>query len=93
MRKSIRKPMTERAIELTQNKLKRLAGDNEQLAIKILNQSVMNSWIGLFHLNEQPQRKNNFTDFQQRSYDNQDLENFFIRETATMAGKGGGKND
>lgn len=93
MRKSIRKPMTERAIELTQNKLKRLAGDNEQLAIKILNQSVMNSWIGLFPLNEKPQRKNNFTDFQQRSYDNQDLENFFIRETATMAGKGGGKND
>lgn len=93
MRKSIRKPMTERAVELTQNKLKRLAGDNEQLAIKILNQSVMNSWIGLFPLNEKPQRKNNFTDFQQRSYDNQDLENFFIRETATMAGKGGGKND
>lgn len=59
MRKQIRKPMTERAVELAIRKLHELAAvsfndsmDNE-LAAKILNQSVMNSWQGLFPLKEQ----------------------------------------
>lgn len=59
MRKQIKKPMTDRAIELAMKKLKELSAlpfsdsmDND-LAIKILNQSVMNSWKGLFPLNEQ----------------------------------------
>ncbi len=59
MRKQIKKPMTEKAVDLAIKKLYELAAvpfsdsmDND-LAIKILNQSVMNSWQGLFPLKEQ----------------------------------------
>ena len=59
MRRQIKKPMTERAVELAIKKLEELSAlpfsdsmDND-LAIQILNQSVMNSWQGLFPLKEQ----------------------------------------
>lgn len=59
MRKQIRKPMTDKAVTLAIKKLQELSAipfndsiDNE-LAIQILNQSVMNSWQGLFPLKEQ----------------------------------------
>ena len=53
MRKKIKAPMTDRAIELAITKLNKLsAGDNDK-AIKILEQSIMNSWKGLFELKEQ----------------------------------------
>lgn len=59
MRKQIKKPMTDRAVELAMKKLKELSTlpfsdsmDNE-LAIQILNQSIMNGWQGLFPLKEQ----------------------------------------
>lgn len=64
MRKQIKKPMTDRAIELAMSKLKKLAEipfsdamDND-LAVEILNQSVMNSWQGLFPLKEEIKKKN-----------------------------------
>ena len=59
MRKQIRKPMTERAVELAIEKLNKLAvvpfsdSMDRDLAIRILNQSVMNSWQGLFPLKDQ----------------------------------------
>lgn len=59
MRKQIKKPMTDRAIELAIKKLEELSAlpfsdsmDND-LAIQILNQSVMNSWQGSFPLKGQ----------------------------------------
>lgn len=61
MRKSIRKPMTERAIELAMKNLEKLAAVpvdghgyamDHDLAIQILNQSIMNSWLGLFPLKD-----------------------------------------
>lgn len=59
MRKQIKKTMTEKAVDLAIKKLSELAAvpfsdsmDND-LAIQILNQSVMNSWQGLFPLKEQ----------------------------------------
>jgi len=59
MRKQIKKPMTEKAVGLAIKKLEELSAlpfsddiDND-LAIQILNQSVMNSWQGLFPLKEQ----------------------------------------
>ena len=59
MRKQIKKPMTDRAVELAIKKLKELSAlpfsnsmDND-LAIQILNQSIMNSWQGLFPLKDQ----------------------------------------
>lgn len=58
MRKLIKKPMTEEAVPLVMRKLQKLAAlpfsetmDND-LAIQILEQSVMNSWQGLFPLKE-----------------------------------------
>lgn len=63
MRKQIKKPMTDRAATLAINKLRSLATpafsdcmDND-LAIQILNQSVMNCWQGLFPLKEDGQPK------------------------------------
>lgn len=59
MRKQIKKPMTAKAIELALKKLHDLAVmpfSNEMdcdLAIQILEQSTMNSWLGLFPIKEQ----------------------------------------
>lgn len=49
MRKSIKKPMTDRAMNLLINKLDRL-GSNDNEKIEILNQSIFNSWQGVFEL-------------------------------------------
>ena len=50
MRTKIRKPMTDRAIELTFYKLLELSNGNKNIAIKILEQSIENSWQGVFEL-------------------------------------------
>lgn len=52
MRKAIKKPMTDRAIELSMSKLSKLSGNDNDLAVAILEQSVMNSWQGLFPLKQ-----------------------------------------
>lgn len=58
MRKQIKSPMTERAIQLAMGNLEKLSdGDNDK-AIRILEQSVMNSWKGLFPLKEDKQQGN-----------------------------------
>jgi len=51
MRKKIRKTMTERAEELIIKKLDKLS-NSEEKQIAILNQSIMNSWQGVFPLKE-----------------------------------------
>jgi len=55
MRKAIKKPMTDAALKLTLKKLNKLTGltiDNET-KIEILNQSIMNSWQGIFPLKQE----------------------------------------
>lgn len=53
-RKSIKKPMTDRAVELLINKLEGMTPSiTEQ--IEILNQSIVNGWQGIFPLKEQKQ--------------------------------------
>ena len=52
MRKKIKKPLTDRAIELAMKKLDDLSGGDNDIAIKIIEQSVLNSWQGLFPLKE-----------------------------------------
>lgn len=52
MRRQIKKPMTEKAIELAMKKLVSLSGGDNDAAIAILNQSVMNGWQGLFPLSD-----------------------------------------
>lgn len=87
-RKKIRKPMTERAIQLMIGKLNQLSSDIAT-QIEILNQSIMNGWQGIFPLNEQKERKqenvpdwlkkkNSYNSFMQRDYDFESLENELI---------------
>ncbi|MCJ7790563.1 MAG: replication protein [Candidatus Atribacteria bacterium] len=58
MRKENKKKMTPRAEELILNELEKLS-DNEDTQIAILNQSIMNSWQGVFPLkdNQKPKLK------------------------------------
>ena len=62
MRKKIKKPMNERAIELAKRKLETLAkipfSDDIDiaLAVQILDQSVFNSWQGLYPVKQDEQK-------------------------------------
>ena len=51
-RKKIKKPMTDKAIELNIKDLDKLSGGDSDLAIKIINQSIKRGWQGLFELKE-----------------------------------------
>lgn len=55
MRKEIKKPMTERAVQLAMSNLEKLSGGDNDKAIKILEQSILRSWAGLFELKEDKQ--------------------------------------
>lgn len=52
MRKQIKAPMTDRAVELAIKKLNDLSKGDNDVAVAILNQSVLNSWKGLFPLRD-----------------------------------------
>ena len=56
MRKLIKKPMTDRALELLIKKLHSLA-KNPEMAIKILEQSIVNGWQDVYALKEQDKNK------------------------------------
>lgn len=51
MRKALRKPMTARAIELTIEKLGDMKEEGQD-PNRILEQSIMHSWIGVFPIRE-----------------------------------------
>ena len=72
MRKKIKKPLTDRAVELAMKKLQELSTsvpsgnmDNDT-AIKILEQSTMNCWQGLFPLKGEKQESNNFSEWEKK---------------------------
>lgn len=54
MRTFIKKPMTSRALELLIAKLKRMAGQNKQKALDILNNSIINCWQDIYELKAEP---------------------------------------
>lgn len=62
-RKKMKKPMTEKAIELAMRELEKLAGTDNELAIKILNQSIFRGWMGLFPLKDEKQSNNASSDY------------------------------
>lgn len=77
MRKTIKKPLTQRAMELLFDKLDKLATD-DNTKIEILNQSIMNNWQGVFELKETkkqskpiPQKKASNIDHHVANYDSQ----------------------
>ena len=53
-RKQLKKPMTEKAIELAVKKLQKV---NEKVAIEMIQQSIENGWSGLFEVKEQAKKK------------------------------------
>jgi hypothetical protein len=57
-RKKIRKPMTDRAVELLFINLDKLAQDDET-KIAIINQSILKGWQGVFSLKQERQGKSN----------------------------------
>lgn len=59
MRKSIKKPMTDRAITRAMNSLQNLSGGDNDLAIRILEQSIFHCWQDLYELKED-NRKQSF---------------------------------
>ena len=58
MRKTIKAPMTARAVELLITKLNKLSGQSTQVSIAILHQSIENGWKGVYELKDQPVRQN-----------------------------------
>lgn len=64
MRKKIKKPLaTERAVKLAMSNLEKLSGGDNDVAIQILEQSIMNSWQGLFPLKQETKRQGEATDY------------------------------
>ena len=59
MRIGKKEPLSKPAEDLILMKLYRLAGDNEQLAIEILNKSTINSWKDIFPLDNKQGGNNN----------------------------------
>lgn len=62
MRKKIKKPMTERAITIAKNKLNELSGGDNDVSIKILEQSIWNSWQSLYPLKEEKKQNTSVFD-------------------------------
>lgn len=57
MRKFIKKPMTDHALEIMLNKLKGMS-NNISMQIEILNQSILNNYQGIFPLKESKDKTN-----------------------------------
>lgn len=92
-RKKIKKPMTERAIELLISELNKLSFDIIT-QIEILNQSILNGWQGVFPLKQQNNQgrkeavppwmnKNKFNNFTQNDYDFEALEKSLTENAAS----------
>ena len=58
MRKTLKKPMTNCAIEMLVNKLSKLS-DDENIQIDIINRSIMNSWTDVYEIKD---KKKNIND-------------------------------
>ena len=52
MRKTIKKPLTERATKVLLGKLDKLANGDKELVIKILEQSILNNWQSVYELKD-----------------------------------------
>lgn len=52
MRKHMKKPMTEHAIELFLKKLDKLSGADDELAIQIIEKSILKSWTDIYSLKD-----------------------------------------
>ena len=70
MRKKIKKPIcTDKALHRAMNTLEKLSGGDNNLAVKILNQSVDHCWQGLFELKEDNSNKQGNQNFSKGAID------------------------
>ena len=70
MRKRIKKPIcTDKALHRAMNTLEKLSGGDNDLAVKILNQSVDHCWQGLFKLKEDNSNKQGNQNFNKGAID------------------------
>ena len=88
-RKKIKKPMTNKAIELLIKKLNELSPDIVT-QIAIINQSILNGWQTVYPLKEDPAskqqpKKNSFNNFNQRQYDYSSLEESLLQSQHAKA--------
>lgn len=67
MRAEIRKPMTDRALQLMLTKLKSLSND-EEVQIKILENSIENCWQGVFPLRDHGRGASTGSDYNQEIF-------------------------
>ena len=74
MRKKIKSPLTEKAMQLAFNKLKKLSTD-ETIQIEIVNEAVLKSWKSFYPL-KQEQNKN----YEQRQYKTSELDNLYANK-------------
>lgn len=63
MRNKIKKPMTDHAIELAINKLGKLAAGDDNKALEIVNQSILNGWQSFYPLKEEGSRQSGAIDW------------------------------
>lgn len=56
-RKAMKKPLTDKARELTIRELEKLAPGDEKTQIAIINQSIQRGWQGVFPLKDEDQRQ------------------------------------
>ena len=85
MRKKIKAPMTDRAVDLMVGKIKKL---DPGTAVKMLEQSIMNGWKDIYELKDdkkdpagnRQQPRGRFTNFPQRTYTSEELAEFERRK-------------
>ena len=54
MRRQQKKPMTERACKMLLGRLDELAGGDRRLKVKLLEQSILNCWLSVYPLKDEP---------------------------------------
>lgn len=74
MRKNIKSPMTNRALKLLLTNLDKLAKDNNDLKVKILDNSILNNWKGVYALKEEPFKSSQSEKGQRPKYDKNGFE-------------------
>lgn len=78
MRKAIKKPLTNRALKSIINRTKQLSNNNDETAIKILDQSIRNGWQDVYDLsNNKNNYKNNNVGFMTRNYTKEEMESLY----------------
>ena len=74
MRKSIKKPLTERALKMIFNKLDSMAKEKDSLKVLILNQSVLHCWQDVYEYKGEDKTKEQKKEEQKKELDESDRE-------------------